>query len=255
MIQIQQHKIFEKLLIALGVCLIAFFAVKTVLTLLEAREVGKPTPVEYTLAIEGVGEALAKPDIATVNFSVETRGDSLATVQTKNTETMNGLIEKIKALGIASEDIQTTNYNAYEDRRFDYEKNLLQSTEWVIYQTVEVKVRALDRVSDVVSTAGQNGATNISGPQFTVDKKTVYLVEARAEAIKDAQMRIEQIAESLGVKVDRVTSYSEWTEEGGQPYPLYADRGGVEASAQSPNIEAGTEKIKVHVSIVYLLKQ
>ena len=67
---------------------------------------------------------------------------------------------------------------------------------------------------------GENGATNVSGPSFTVDDDTVPKSEARSKAPM-MLAKAEELATAMGVKLDGVIGFSEWSN---QPYPMLAER-------------------------------
>lgn len=227
-----------------------FLWAKTDLTVRQTREVGRPEPLEHVISVEGTGKAAAKPDIATVYFGVETRAADVALAQGKNTESMNALLGKIKKLGISEDDIQTSSYNSYED--VDWTQSGRVPKGWIVSQQVTVKVRDVSKISSVLSTAGQNGATNISGPQFTIDDPSNLLAEAREKALKDAQERAVSIAEKLGVRLERVVGYNEYS--GGAPTPYYARAmEGYGGGPASPSIEPGQNEVQLNVSITYKL--
>ena len=229
-----------------------FLWAKTNLTLRQTREVGKPAPVEHTISVDGTGKAAAKPDVATVYFGVESRGKNAAEAQTKNTESMNGLLAKVKGLGIGEDDIQTSSYNSNED--FDYTQAGRVSKGWVVSQQVTVKVRDVSKISSVLATAGQNGATNISGPTFTIDDPSNLLAQARAKALEDAAKKAAALAASLGVRLERVVGYNEGS--GGSPIPLYFGKAvSADVGGGAPDIQPGQNEVQLNVSVTYKLAE
>ncbi|TAK04288.1 DUF541 domain-containing protein [Patescibacteria group bacterium] len=228
-----------------------FLWAKTDLAMRQARQVGRPEPLEHVISVEGTGKALGKPDIATVYFGVESRGADVASAQTKNTESMNALLGKMKALGISEDDIQTSSYNSYED--IEYTSSGRQPKGWVVSQQVTVKVRDVAKIASVLQTAGQNGATNISGPSFTIDDPSNLLAEAREKALKDAQEKAVSLAATLGVRLERVVGYSEYS--GGGPVPYYdrAMSAGFGGGIEAPNIQPGQNEVSLNVSVTYKL--
>ncbi|MBI2475477.1 SIMPL domain-containing protein [Candidatus Uhrbacteria bacterium] len=251
---LNEHK-FLRVLSALVLVMLSLFLIfKTWQTLREAIQVGKPTPNEFTISVDGVGRAEIKPDIAKVTFSVETREKTLEVAQNKNSENMNALIEKVKSLDIDKKDIQTSTYNAYEEKKYDPQTGTYGNTiNWVVNQSIDLTIRDLEKVSSVLEIVGQNGATNISGPNFAVENDQTALDEARLAAIADAKSRAQTIAEQLGVKLRSPISYTEWKDGGGIIYSNTAKAESV--SATPPTIEEGQEQVTVHVSISYAIKQ
>jgi uncharacterized protein YggE len=240
-------------LLVLAAFLVMFLWAKTSLAVREARHVGKADLVEHDITVEGVGKALATPDIATISFSVETRGSETAAVQDKNTNTMNALLEKVKALGIPADDIQTSNYSVSQDFRYDPQTGQSTPTGWIVSQMVTVKVRDTSKTSDVLRTAGQNGATNVSGPNFAIDDPSTLLAQARQKAIADAQKNAVALANTLGVRLERVVGYTEYA-PGGSPMPYFnAKAEGLGGGGMAPSIQLGQNEVDLNVSVVYKL--
>ncbi|MBI4714167.1 SIMPL domain-containing protein [Candidatus Uhrbacteria bacterium] len=238
------------------ITLALFLGFKTWFTWRESVQVGKPTPYEFTINVDGVGRAEIRPDIARVSFAVESRAETLSSAQNDNSERMNSLIEKIKTLGMDAKDIQTSTYNAYEEKKYDPQTGTYDKViGWVVSQTVELTIRDLEKVSSILETVGQNNATNISGPNFAVENDLKAVDEARLEAIADAQSRAQAIADQLGVKLNTPTSYNEWKDGG----PIIYGYAKVEAVADdvsvAPTIEEGQEEVTLHVSVTYSIKQ
>ena len=75
--------------------------------------IGQADRPERTITVQGTGKVTVKPDIAVTTMGVISSAKTVAEAQQKNTEIMNKLIEKVKALGIEEKDIQTTNYIFY----------------------------------------------------------------------------------------------------------------------------------------------
>lgn len=249
-----ENKPFTILLFVLLVFVIGFLWVKTAEVIAMTGQVGKPEPYEHTIYVDGQGKAVGKPDLATVTVGLDSRAADVATAQNMNTETMNTLIEKIKALGVAEDDMQTTGYNTWQDCTWNEELQYCEPSDWIVSQSISVKVRDQSKISAVIETAGQNGATNVSGPSFTIDDQTALKAEARTKAIKDAMDKAATLEQQLGVKIDKLVGYSEYTE---QPYyPYYGMDSSYLSAAEAPkapDILTGTQDVVLTVSITFKL--
>jgi len=213
------------------------------------KNAGKaPTDVK-TIIIDGTGKVTAIPDIGTVDVGFMTEGKNVQAIQKENVTKMNKLIEAVKKLGIESKDIQTTQYQIYP--KYDYTGGRSSLAGYTISQSVTIKIRDLDKISEVLAKAGDSGANQVGGLNFTMDDPEDLKVQARGKAILNAKGKAEVLANSLGVKLGRIVGFSEG---GSSPYPLYKSDmaygvgGGGEAA---PTIEAGSMEITSNVSITY----
>lgn len=230
-----------------------FLLAKTDLAIREAHQVGKPVPYEHTITVEGTGKISATPDIATISFGVLTRGSDVASAQGKNSTSMNALLQKVKALAIAEDDVQTSSYTVYQDMPWNPETQRSEPGDWIVSQQVSVKVRDTSKISTVLQTVGESGATNIYGPNFTIDDPRSLQAQARASALEDAQKKAAEIAQQLGVKLVAVVGYSEYSMDSGYPVPYYARDVGGAVAAEAPSIAAGTSDVSVQVNVTYSL--
>ncbi len=245
---------FALVLLLIGAFTVVYLMARITQIQTETKEIGKPMPYEHQITVDGQGRVVGTPDVATVSMSVETKGDDVAATQTQNSATMTALIEKIKALGVAAADVQTSSYSVYENTVWNAETQTYDANGWVVSQSLTVKVRDTAKIASVLETAGQNGATNIYGPNFEIDDTTALKNEAREEAMQKAQEKAMMLASKLGVRLEKVVGYSEWEDMG--PYPYYDGYMVGESSASlkaAPAIEAGSQEVTLNVSITYKL--
>ena len=163
------------------------------------------------ISVSGVGEILGiKPDVAVFTFSVRKEATKARDAQLQATQVSDKIIAVVKEFGVEDKDIKTTYYNL--SPRHDYLQNVGQVFRgYEVEQTFEVKVRNLEVVGEVLVAVTEAGATNIYGPNFEIDEKAQkeYIVEARNAAILRAKEKAQQIADGLGVRLGRITGFSE----------------------------------------------
>jgi uncharacterized protein YggE len=214
-----------------------------------------------TITVAGKGEVVIKPDLATVSFGVTAENLDVSKAQTEATTKMNKIIDLLKTKGVAEKDIKTTNYNIYP--RYDYVKSELAYyggkqvlSAYVVSQTVEVKIRDIAKAGEILSGVGEFGVTDVSGLTFTVDDQDTVKDQARDLAITDAKAQAKVLAKGLGVRLVRITSFSE-----NGNYPIFygmeksavMGMGGADA-APAPQLPAGENKITSNVSIIYEIR-
>jgi uncharacterized protein len=84
-------------------------------------------------------------------------------------------------------------------------------------------------------------------------KEAAPLREARVNAVNDARTRAETYANALGIRLGRILSVSE-VGQGPRTVPMMARNATAEMSA-SPPVEAGTNEVRSHVTVVWEARQ
>src|SRR4030042_2053575 len=129
--------------------------------------IGKSTDIQRTISITGEGKITAIPDIALVSLGLTTEKKNISDAQSENSTTMNSLIEKLKGLDIAKEDIKTTNYSIYPAYDWTDGRQVLRG--YTVSQDVQVKIRKTDQVDKVLLIAGDLKLNQIGGLTFDID--------------------------------------------------------------------------------------
>lgn len=162
-----------------------------------------------TLTVTGTAEISVAPDICYMSFSVETRHKSAADAYRQNNELMNKVNAAIKAKGIAAKDMQTTNFTISPEYHYERATNKRIFDGYLVSHTLNVKVRELAKVPDVLDAAVNAGANQVLEITFTVENPKRYASEARVDAIKAARAKASQIASLTDVKLGKPISISE----------------------------------------------
>ena len=206
---------------------------------------------QRTFSVIGEGKESVIPNIAEIRIGVITEGNDLKNLQQENSDKMNKIINFLKSRGINEEDIKTENYSITP--KYDYKFSPYRIVGYTISQNLVVKIRDLTKIGDILQGAVQNGANNVSGPNFTIDEPEVYLEKAREKAILDAKEKAEKIAKVAGFKLGKIVSINEYSMA--QPIPLYLKSLGIGGETEAPpQIEPGSQEIKVQVNITFEIK-
>ena len=213
-----------------------------------------------TLTVSADGRAVVAPDIADLSFSVVSEGKDPKVIQASNTEKMNKAIGFIKSQGIPDADIKTSNYSLMPQYDYNIRPDVYYSQSnkivgYTLFQTVNIKVRDLEKMGAILGGLPENGINQIDNVNYRVDDPNSFLKNARDEAFAKAREKAESMARANKTKIRRVVTFGEST--GG--YPLFykgeaIGRGGADtASVPAPQVEPGTEEITVNVSVTYEL--
>ncbi len=216
------------------------------------------------ISVNGTGEVVAIPDIATFNFSVIETAKTVKEAQDKASAKMNKVLAFLKNSNIADKDVKTQDYSI--NPRYDYQtvaclpnracppgKQVL--TGYEVSQTIQVKVRDTAQAGTILSGIGGLEVQNVSGISLTIDNDQVVLGEARTKAIADAKAKAQELAKQLGVKLVRITGFSE---QGSSPIyfgkTMLQSNSAAGDAAMVPPLPTGENKITSNVTITYEIR-
>ena len=122
-------------------------------------------------------------------------------------------------------------------------------------QSIEIKIRNLDSVSDILDGVVSAGANQVNQLGFEIDNPEELKAEARKKAIEDAKNKAEELEDELGIDLGKIVNFSENT--GGYPIPIYMKaevdgRGGM--GGGGPSLPAGENEVVVNVNITYQIR-
>lgn len=219
----------------------------------EGKYIGQEIVSNKTITVSDSAEIYAKPDLAIIDFSVVSDAKTVARALTDNTKKMNAIIDSVKKNGVDEKDLKTTNFSIYPQYEYPYPSGQRVFTGYEITQTLDVKIRNLDKVSQIVEGATTAGANQVGNLQFTIDKQDELKKQARGEAIEKAKKKAQELANQLGVSLVRISNFSEGG-SGVYPQPYLMDKAvmGIGGGGETaPQIQTGENKIEVSVSITY----
>ncbi len=244
--------------------LIIFLAVTSVKEIKSIRYVGVNPNTTNTINVDGTGDAVAVPDIATFSFSVTETAKTVADAQTQATTKINAALKAVRDGGVADKDIQTQSYSI--NPHYEYQNSVCSTyscppsksilTGYDVSQSILVKVRDLKSAGALLTSIGSLGVQNIGQLSFSVDKPEAVQAEARSKAIANAQDKANTLAKQLGVSLVRIISFSE--NNSNYPRPVYAmgatDMMSSKVASVSPEIPTGEQKVTDNVTITYEIK-
>lgn len=230
-----------------------------------AANFGRPgVPATDTVTVQGSGQATLPPDVARISFSVENIATTVADAQAATTKQANAALDFVKEQGIAEKDVKTLSYNISPQYSYpnpcvsgtfcpDYNR-APKITGYQVSETIQITMRDLTKVGDLLAGLGKLEVQNLNGPAFALDDSTAGYDAARADAITKAKTQAALLAKQLGVRLGKIVNFSE--SSGGYAYPMMAyGLGGVsESKASTPSVPVGENTYNASVSITYEIR-
>jgi len=164
----------------------------------------------------GSGEVTAVPETASVSVGVTKTAATVDSAQEQVNTVANKLISDIKKLGISEKDIKTTNYTVNPNYGSGGPEPLIypsiggteKITGYTVTQNIEVKVKPLDKVNNVIDVSTKAGANLVGGVNFTFSDDLMKKLEKEAtqEAVNDAKEKAQILANAAGVRLGKIVN-------------------------------------------------
>jgi hypothetical protein len=158
----------------------------------------------FSISVDGVGTAVAAPNIAYIEMGTEEINTDLETAVVNITAKGDAIIAAVAALGVTLADIQTGGVEIIPQDLLDPVTNSL--TGELVYRvrsTVRIVVRDIALVQPIINAGVSAGANRMGGVTFGRSDVTDLEQQARNAAIEDAYQRANQLADGLGMTITR----------------------------------------------------
>jgi uncharacterized protein YggE len=211
-------------------------------------------PPLRSVSVSGAGTAYLVPDIAYIYVGVHTEKPSAAEAVDENNAQTQKMIDALREFGIDAKDIRTTSFSIWPQDKYDPMTGTPTGQKvYVVDNTVYVTIRDLDKLGELLDTVIAAGANTVNSIQFDVANKDEALKQARADAVKDAKEKAQELADAAGVKLGDVQTIGFFDSVS---YPVFDGKGGgggVAAEAAVP-IQPGQLTFTVTVNVTYEIK-
>lgn len=241
----------KTILVWLGIALLAILSVFFLVSINQKLNTATTT---NTVSFNGEGKVLAKPDVAVVILAIVTEADTSKQAQDENSKKSKAVVDFLKKQKVDEKDIKTSGYNIYPQYKYpQFDKP--QIIGYQVNQTLEVKIRDLDKVSLILDGVVEAGVNQVNSLGFQVDNPEDLKAKARQMAIEDARKKAAELKGQLGIKLGRIVNFSEGFT--GVPPPIFLEarafgKGGF--GGDGPEVPVGENEIRVSVTLTYQIK-
>ncbi len=207
-----------------------------------------PISLEAPASITVTGEAKRDevPQIARFSASVTATNVDKQTAVNEVNSAMEKIIKSVKDFGIDQKDIQTQQVSVYQTK----EGRLSDKDVWQASNSISLKLRNIDQASALTDLLQQSNATNVYGPNYSLDDTTQAQADLLAKAIDNAREKAAKIAAASQRKLGKIITVS----EGGTVMPGPVFRAMSVAETVPAPVEPGSETVYQSVTVTFELK-
>lgn len=211
-----------------------------------------PPSESRTITVTGRGQVTLTPDLAYVNIGVHSESPDVGEALNENNQKSQDVASVIQELGVSPQDIQTSSFNIYPQQQWDPQTGQSTGTTFSVDNTVNVTVRDLQIIGQLLDVVVQSGANSINGISFDVEDKSEAQSQARQLAVDSARSQAQELAQAAGVSLGELQSIT--VNPQGYMGPVYEGRGGMAQDVAQVPIAAGQILITVDVSASFIIE-
>lgn len=214
---------------------------------------------EDSVTVQGIATIKAMPDLISVNFNIETKGQTSTEAKDANSKILNDLIDALMAQGFERKEIVTESFNVYQD--YSWEGGVRKDKGFVAshYVTVEISSEDFEKLGAIVD-AGVNAGSLVNSIDFKLSQtlQNKYKAEAMKLAASDAKIKAESVAIGFDQKVGKLLNV-QVSDFGYYPWNAYSKAYGASQDVSmvrevASNIQPGEKEITSTISATFKLK-
>ena len=225
-----------------------------------AAQAHDDTPEKPAITVTGHGQISLAPDTAFVTLGMETTGRTVGDAQRQNRLVMSKVVERLRALQIENERIQTASFTVAPQykpppKRSEGPAGPPEIIGYIVTNTLTVEVRTLDRVGAVIEESLAAGANQFHGVHWTLRDEQQAKLEALKQAAGKAREKAAALSEALKVKLVRLLNATEESHLV-RPMPKVArSMMAMEGGGGETPVLSGEIKVEATVTLIYEIGQ
>jgi uncharacterized protein YggE len=207
-----------------------------------------PAP-DRTLTVTGSGTTKVTPDVVSVTLGIQTRNDDVAQAVAENNVVAGRIMDASRSIGVADADMRTIYFSVSSQPKYDEFGSPTGEVSFFVDNSLQVTLRDVSKLSDLLQTAIDAGANSIYGVNFSVADTKAAEDEARHKAVADAQARATELAGVAGVTLGAIQTVT--TNFSAVPIPYYGMAADGMGGGGGPPTQPGSLEVSVQVTIIY----
>lgn len=192
--------------------------------------------------------------VATFDVGVSVTMDEKDKAVTEVNNQINKITADLKSFGIAPADLKTSSISIYQNQDYYTDENGAQKSrpgQWSVSNSIQVKLKDVAKADLLTDMLFSSGATNVYGPNFSIDETNDSKKDLYAKALDDSKKKAEILATNSGKKLGKVVSITMGNVA--QVNPMYFAKAEGIGGGGGADLSQGTSSVSVSMTVVYEL--
>ncbi|KOR87679.1 SIMPL domain-containing protein [Paenibacillus solani] len=210
------------------------------------------------LTVMGKGEISVKPDIVYLSIGAESYAETAKSAQKSNAQKIDKITKLLKETWkIDDKDIKTEQF--YVQPNYTYsDDNGRKVKNYSAYHSLEVTLRDLSKVGDLLDAASDVGANSIGNARFSIENRDAFEAQVIDKAMANANLKAQAMAKASNRSLGIVLNIVEGSVSVNNIYGLESLQSKAEVAfdAESANtsVKPGEVKLSTQLYVQYELK-
>lgn len=234
--------------------------IRPILSIAAIAALASPAAAEVAIESSGpviqlsVSESVAvDPDIANLSAGVTTVAPTAVEAMRQNARQMNAVVDRIEALGIDEDDIQTSGVNLNPEYNYNQQTQQQEFRGYRVMNRVNIVLRDIQRTGEVLDALVASGATDLGGIGWAVDDPAPAVEQARQAAFATARQRAQNYARLSGYSDIRLLEISENVTS--RPMPMMRQMATADVAEESMPVRPGQIDAGITVNFSFEMVQ
>ena len=204
------------------------------------------------ITAQGTATVTAEPDMVTVTANASVSAKTVGEAQEAMNKIIASVTDKLIQLGVAQDDIVTSNYSYYPTYNYDADTPTVSG--YQANHTLSITCRDVDMLDSVVGVVTDSGMSDIYSVSYDVANRSDLYKQALELAIDAAAKKADVMASAAGMRITGLESITE-NNSYDTSYGInsMSDGGAVSTRAESveTGIRSGSISVTASVTAVY----
>lgn len=162
---------------------------------------------QQRLKVTGAATLQATPDQAIITLGVQTENIDPKLAQQENSQTISEIVSTLRTLGIAEENIKTSDYRIDPQYKYVDGKEIFQN--YKLQHMLQIKTNDIEKVGAIVDSAVKQGANSISNVRFTLSNSDAYYNQALSLALSKAYQKARTLTGAINTRLNPIPIHIE----------------------------------------------
>jgi uncharacterized protein len=206
-----------------------------------------------SITIIGTAQNQQQNEMANYSAGVTVVADDKTKAINEVNTKINAITKAVQDFGIKSADLKTENLSINQEETTIYDNGQPKTVpgQWRISNTINIILRDVAQANDLTNLLSSSGATNVYGPNFSLNTANNDDIQLLSKALLNAQTKADSMAKSSNRKLGKVINITEGASQTGVIPMLQMATG---KGGGGADLNTGSTTIEKSVTVTFELK-